>query len=196
MFKLSILGLALCALSFAQTASYDGTAVRGSHGPNNVQYAQQFAYDGSGNLIFKGTAPQNQPTTYWTVAAATLVDCVDATNTMTCTTSAAHGLSPKNQVVLAGVSADTDANGTYQVQTVPSSTTFTVTTASVTDGTYTDAGMIFSTTAPLTTKAIWFIEAYTYNGSNQLIRYQTSLTLKQIWDNRAVTTGTTQVNYN
>lgn len=86
----------------------------------------------------------------------------DSSTTSTVTTSRAHGLAVGNQVVVAGVTADTDLNGTYTILTVPSTTSFTFTSSGVTDGTYSDAGLTISTTAPLSNAAIWAIQRNFY----------------------------------
>lgn len=138
--------------------------------------SQILTYDGSNNLIYlcitKPNGPWNGvsvPATYsWTRAATTLTDIADSSNTATATTSTAHGLRPGNQVVVAGVTTDTDLNGTYVIATVPTSATLTFTTANVTDGTYTDAGMTLTTNAPRSNVAIWAIQRFLYDGSNNL----------------------------
>lgn len=177
----------------AQTAQYDGTAIRISQGPNNIDYATKLAYTAN-QVIYKGTAAKVQPTFSWTTAGGTLTNCIDATNTATCTTSTAHGLTVGSAVTLAGVTADTDLNGTYYVQTVGSTTTFTITTASVTDATYSASGIVLSTTSPRTTAAIWHITFYIYSGTDCIDIKNSDFS--EIWDNRAVTTGATQITYN
>lgn len=96
---------------------------------------------------------------------ATVTQIVDATNTATVTTSAAHGLAVNNQIVIAGVTGDTDLNGTYTVLTVPSSTTLTYTSASVTDATYNNAGITLTSYAPRSNDSIWAIKKFTYGGT-------------------------------
>lgn len=86
----------------------------------------------------------------------------DSTNTATVTTSRAHGLAVGNQVVVAGVTADTDLNGTYVIATVPSTTSFTFISASVTDATYSEPGLTISTTAPLSNASVWAIQKNFY----------------------------------
>lgn len=100
---------------------------------------------------------------------------VDSSNTATVTTSAAHGLAVGNRVQIAGVTGDTDLNGTYVIATVGSTTTFTYTSASVTDATYNNAGITLQTTAPRSTQPIWAITKFSYGGAattNQVIREQ------------------------
>lgn len=168
----------------SQAPPSDGQVVRVSRGPLNIKYTQLFDYDGSSNLIYRGTAASNQPKFSWTTALTTLTSIVDSSNTSTVTTSTAHGLAVNNEVTIVGVTTDTDLNGVYRIQTVGSATTFTITTASVSDATYNASGIELSTTAPRSTAAIWTIEAFTYTGTN-LIKLQTTKTWSAIWDNRA-----------
>ncbi|NQV21608.1 MAG: hypothetical protein HQ511_09350, partial [Rhodospirillales bacterium] len=57
----------------------------------------------------------------------------------TATTLAVHNLVIGNPVVVSGATVDTDLNGGYTVATVPTSKTFTFTTASVADAAYVEA---------------------------------------------------------
>lgn len=96
---------------------------------------------------------------------ASVTQIVDAANTATVTTASAHGLAINNRVAIAGVTGDTDLNATYLILTVPSSTTFTVTSANVTDATYATAGITISSYAPRSYDAIWAIKKFTYGGT-------------------------------
>lgn len=90
---------------------------------------------------------------------AKLVDnIVDASNTATVTTTNPHGFSTGQSIVISGVTApdDTDLNGTYTI-TVVDSTTFTFTSASVTDGT--TSGTAIYATPPATHPATAFVTA-------------------------------------
>jgi hypothetical protein len=132
---------------------------------------QLYFYDSSGNLEYAcATASEGRGTATWTTAAQTLTNVVDAANTATATTSTAHGLTVGVTVTIAGVSVDTDLNGTYAVVTTPTPTTFTVTTANVTDATYTDAGLTLRHTGPRTTAEIWSIRRYLYDASGNLFK--------------------------
>ncbi len=84
------------------------------------------------------------------------------TNVGTVTTAAAHGLAVNDRVTVSGATVDTDLNGVYAIVTVGSSTTFTITTVSVADATYTESTLKFTTTAPRTTLPIWGIQKFTY----------------------------------
>lgn len=136
---------------------------------SGTQPAKIFTYSGTDLVYICQTTPNGPwnnnsvPSSFsWTRAATTLTDIVDSANTATATTSTAHGLRIGNPAVVAGVTTDTDLNGTYVILTVPSSTTFTFTTANVTDNTYTDATMTLTSTAPRSNTAIWQIQKLTY----------------------------------
>ena len=141
--------------------------------PANVMPTKVFTYSGN-NKIYECTTkpfgPWNNggvPASFsWTKAATTFTNVVVLTNVGTVTTSTAHGLRIGNKVVISGATVDTDLNATYIVATVPSTTTFTVATVSVADATYTDAGLVLTTAVPRSTAAIWTIQKFTYDGSN------------------------------
>jgi hypothetical protein len=70
--------------------------------------------------------------------AADITSIVDAANTSTITFDAAHGLDTNDLITIAGITTDTDLNGTYAF-TNTGAATGTVTTANVTDQTYNEA---------------------------------------------------------
>lgn len=82
----------------------------------------------------------------FTIDASTLTDIVVATNVGTATTVPAHGLSVGDEFSIRGEVGDTDLNADYTVVSVPSSTTFTFATVSVSDGTYDASGVEIHTT--------------------------------------------------
>lgn len=149
-------------------------------------------YDGSNNLEYLCMAASYQPTYKYQIALGNLTNLVDATNTGT-VTAANHGLAVGNLVTITGNATDTDLNTSYYIQTVADANTFTITTASVTDATYTDAAMVISTNAPRNTASIWNILKFTYSGS--LVTRSQSSRPNSICVNRAVTTGTTKTWY-
>jgi hypothetical protein len=160
--RLFLFLLTVCAM-YAQT----GTEVNISQGPPWTPYTRLLFRDGSGNNEYLCIANSIQPTFTWP-SSSTLTSIVDSANTATATTTAAHGLLPGNVVVIGGVATDTDLNGTYIIQAVPTSTTFTVTTANVTDATYNFSNnplMTLSTTAPRTSATIWRIMRMYYTGT-------------------------------
>ena len=123
-----------------------------------------------------------------------LTNLIDGTNTGT-VTAANHGLRIGNEVCVTG-GTDTDLNACYYVQTVADANTFTITTASVTDATYT-TGLVITTRAPRTTDPIWTITKNTFELISSAYYLTDVATSKpnSIWANRAVTTGSTKVTY-
>jgi len=83
--------------------------------------------------------------TTFTIAATTLTNVVVSSNVGTVTTKEVHGLLANDYVTFSGATVDTDLNGEYQIQTVPTTKTFTITTSSVADATYVDATLQFVT---------------------------------------------------
>lgn len=176
--KLSLLlftAVLLAAVSVLAPAQTGSQRVSVSGYPNDDPTIF-YDYDGSNNLIYVCYArptPINPSLSSLyvlsiTKAASTLTNIADSSNTSTLTSASAHGLRPGNQITIAGVTTDTDLNGTYTVLAVPSTTTLTFTTANVTDATYTDATMTASASAPRITSAIWSVHAYFYNGGSNL----------------------------
>lgn len=91
-----------------------------------VVNVNQFRLNGSvGNGVY------NANTATWKLQTPMLI-----------TTAVAHGLQVGASVVIAGVLGNTDANGTWTVLTVPSSTTFTISQTSGGNGAYTSGGVI------------------------------------------------------
>ena len=160
----------LSLAAFAQS----GTEVNVSQGPPWTNWTRLLFRDGSSNNEYLCYALSKQPTFVWYAAgpSVTLTSIVDSANTATVTTVGNHGLLPGNIIIVEGVSTDTDLNGTYNIQTVGSPTTFTITTANVSDGTYNGSNnplMNVNTTAPRTSAAIWSIMRMYYT-SNLLDR--------------------------
>lgn len=149
-------------------------------------------YNGSNYIEYLCEADGYQPTYKYQIALGNLTNLVDAANTGT-VTAANHGLAVGNLVTITGNATDTDLNTSYYVQTVADANTFTITTANVTDATYTDAAMVISTNAPRNTASIWVIKKYSYTGL-YVDRIQSSKP-NSICANRAVTTGATKVTY-
>jgi len=69
-----------------------------------------------------------------------LTSIVDAANISTINFTTNHNLKVGDYIKITGVLTDTDLNGTYVVASAPTSTTATVITANVTDGTYLPTG--------------------------------------------------------
>jgi len=118
-----------------------------------------FFYSGT-DLEYTCEAPAIQPAFYWSRNNSTLTNIVDSSNTGTATTSTAHGLQIGNKVTVSGGTVDTDINGTFIILTVPSTTTFTYASASVSDATYTESTLRIMTTAPRDTAGIWKVKKF------------------------------------
>ncbi len=172
-YRRAALLLALSAVPFVHLWSQQ--AVRIYPFATSPTPAQIFTYSGSDLTHICATTPNGPwangsvPASFsWTRAANTLTNIIVATNVGTATTSIAHGLRVGNPAVVAGATVDLQLNASYVIATVPSATTFTFTTASVSDATYTDAGMSLTSTAPRSNTAIWQIQKLTYV-SNDLV---------------------------
>lgn len=168
-----IFGVVLCLFAALTLAAQDGLVVNPSSGPpGGGPWHSLFFYDASSNLTYMCWALPGNTTVTW-LSATTLTSVVDSSNTSTVTTSTAHGLTIGARVVLSGFTGDTDLNATYEVLTVPTTSTFTITTANVTDGTYNLAGGekvgVLSTTALQDTGSYWSIQRMVYDTSNRLI---------------------------
>jgi hypothetical protein len=192
--RTAVLAALLCASALAQT-NVDATLTE--QRPRQATTTLNF-YDSNGNQIYSCTALSLQPlpnlNQLFSIAQSTLTNIVVSANVATATTTANHGLQVGNSVTVTG-SATTAVNGTFQIATIPTATTFTYSNT-VGSATYTDAGLTISTTAPRSSIPIWNIVKQTFSGTN--------LTLKQnanggssnnICDNRAVTTGATAISY-
>ena len=173
-----IAGLFLSLVAFAQDS-----------GP---VFTKLLYYDASSNLEYVCTARAVQATWQYTRADSTITNIVDSSNTATATVPN-HGLSVGNLITVSGATVDTDLNGTYYVQTVTDANTFTFTSASVSDATYTDATLVISGTAARNTQPIWEIQKLIYSGT-VATHIQTSIP-NSICANRATTTGTTKITW-
>ena len=143
--------LIFSVLAFGQAPEYTQSQLP----PNTPVTLLQYR-DGSNNVEYVCKALSNQPTYTWSVAAATLVSIVVSSNTATITFSANHGLAVGNRLSIRGGTVDADINADYLVAT-GGTTTLTVTTSAVADGTYTDATLVLYTTAPRNNAAMWSI---------------------------------------
>lgn len=159
---------ALC-LSLPVIAQENDMAVSISGGPPARAWSTIYVYTvigGADYISYICYARTSQPNLINTGALPyTVTQIVDSGSTSTVTTSENHGLSVNNRVVVSGVSGDTDLNGIYSIATVPSATTFTITTANVTDATYNNAAIKISSTAPRTNRNIWSIKRFYYGGT-------------------------------
>ncbi len=137
-------------------------------------------YSGS-NLTYLCLAPSiNQTSTpgnytySLSVGASTLTSIVVLTNVGTVTTVGAHGLMAGQPTTVSG-STTAALNANYVVATVPTTTTYTITTSGVGNATYSNAALTVSGTAPLLTSPIWSIQHFLYDASNNLTGTQCAL---------------------
>jgi len=184
--------LALMMVAAPMMLAQDGTTVNISPSPPARPWTKLLFMDGSSNLEYRCVADANQPVFTWTKAATTLTSIAVAANVGTVTFSGAHGLAVGNSVTVSGGTV-AGINASYYVQTVPTSSTLTITTAGVGDDTYTESTLVVTSAAPRSTAAIWTITKFSYTGTN-VVRDQSSAH-GQVCDNRAVTTGATKIIY-
>ena len=157
----------VCAFAVAQNNNKGQTV---NITPVPEQAVTRLSFYSGGFEIYRCQALTVQPTFTWKVSGieppgTTLTSIVVNTNVGTVTTAEDHGLTPGNKVVVAG-STTAALNGTYKIATVPSSSTFTIATSGVNNGTYNNAALKVQTTAPRTTAAIWAVKRLVYSGSD------------------------------
>jgi hypothetical protein len=130
-----------------------------------------FDYAGGSNLTYIGYALSNQHE-----AASTTESIASATNAnpVVFTVTGGHGFDYQSGATIlpvvcvsGGTGNWTAVNGCF-VGTPTASTTFSIPVNSTSFGAVTGT-LVLTTNAPLTTKAIWAIEKFVYNGSNQII---------------------------
>jgi hypothetical protein len=171
--KRYLLALA-CAVSL-----YAQSPVNQTSGPPPAPYVNLLDYSGS-SLVYVGIAPQFlQPTIACSNLGSSCIQRSDSTltsivvsaNVATVTCSAACGVWKGQRGTVSGATVDTDLNGTFTVtsNTDTTATTYTFTTASVSDATYNESTLRIATSQPLTTQAVWAIQALKYDGSSNLI---------------------------
>lgn len=159
----------ILAVACSMSVWAQGSAVNQVTDPPPTAALNLFFYDGSNNLQYVCGARQfDSLTTYQSRSDSSLTSIVVLTNVGTVTTANAHGLYIGARVTISGATVDTDLNATYTIATVPSTTTYTIATASVANATYTESTLVIATNSPLTTLARWAIQVLTYNGSNYL----------------------------
>ncbi len=159
MTKIITLALLAVAMAFGQA----GQAVNQTSGVPFDTVLKQYFYDGSNNVQYICLAPQNNQRTTVQRSGGSLTSIVVATNVGTVTTASAHGLYVGARVTITGATVDPDLNATYTVASVPSTTTYTIATSAVSDGTYTESTLQIATTYPLLTASRWAIEVFHYN---------------------------------
>jgi hypothetical protein len=155
----------ICAASML--VAQEGAPVNVSTSAPLVGYTNLFFYNGT-DLQYACRAKSQQPPATFVISGSTpfaLTSIVVLTNVGTVTTVSDNGLKVNDKIVVSGATIDLDLNGTYKVATVTNSKVFTITTASVANATYNEAGLQFVTTAPRTTMPIWSIQKFTVSSS-------------------------------
>lgn len=162
--KLILMALVCASGLFAQTA------VNQTSGPPPHADQDLYFYDGSGNLQYDCRARQFNVPNSWQRSDSSLTSIVVATNVGTVTTASAHGLYIGARVTVSG-STTAALNGVYTVVSAPTSTTYTIATSGVGDGTYNTANLAVSTNNPLTVSPVWAIKVFTYSGTSLTASY-------------------------
>lgn len=125
----------------------------------------------AGNMAYICLANPDAPTSgishTWSVAASTLTNVVVSSNVGTITWPSAHGLVPGNQITISG-SSTSALNATYDLASTATTTTATITTVGVADGTYT-TGIVLVTNAPSEIDPLWSINYLTYDSSGNIL---------------------------
>lgn len=137
-------------------------SVNQTEGPPPRGWCQLFDYDGT-DLIYQGWAQSVNELTEWSIDNGGLTSIADSGTTATVTTAANHGLQTGNQIKVSGAS-DADLDGTYVI-TVTGATTFTFTSANVTDATYNTSRLRITTQAPRTNRPVWAIKRIFYTSN-------------------------------
>jgi hypothetical protein len=119
------------------------------------------------NPLYKGGANPGPYAYSLSVTGGGLTSIVVSSNVGTVTTAAANGLMAGQEATVSG-STTSPLNGNYVVQSITSTTVFTITTSGVSNGTYNNGALTISGTAPLLTAAIWSIQHFIYDGNNNL----------------------------
>jgi hypothetical protein len=150
--------IAALAVVFAQTP------VNQSAGPPPKALQTYLSYTGTYlTYLCYADSQQQRPLVPIAISAASNAAAVEFT-------SAAHGLNPysKPKVTIAGGTGNwTAVNGT-RTATITGANTFTVPVNSTSLGALTGT-LTFTTTAPRLSDAVWAVEMFTYDGSNNLV---------------------------
>lgn len=156
--------LACIAIAFSSVA-FAQQEVRMSQMNPDTGYQQIFFYDGSNNLQAICQAASRQ-----TVSPNISVASATNANPVVFTVSGGHGLSTsfRPQVTISGGTGNwAGVNGTYTATPI-STTTFSIPVNSTTFGALAGT-VIFTTTSPRINQAVWSVQYFTYDGSNNLI---------------------------
>jgi hypothetical protein len=160
-----LLLLLVCAIGM----SWGQGAVNQVEGPPPDNTVSLFYYNGA-YLIYVCKAPALSPTgtTTFYKSSTTITNIVVTLNSAVATFSSTSYLWVGAMITVAGVTGDTDLNGTWLITEVSGSTATFITTG-VSDGTYDNAALTLSTSHPLLNRSVWAIKSLKYDGSNNLI---------------------------
>jgi hypothetical protein len=151
-----------------------------SQGPPTAAFTNLNAYDGSNNLEYTGVARSFQPNPV-TLTVVSVSKANPAVVTVT-----GHGLASDNTVDISGTTGDWTAIDGSQKITVTGTDTFTIAVnTSAYSGTY--AGTM-TTNSPQTGAAVWAIQKFYYDASNNLTRSawaNGSPAMNAAWSSRA-----------
>lgn len=149
-----------------------------SSSPSNQGFMFKNAYDAWFYSNTSATATQITDIDYPGYHAYSISALTSVTTTATATTSAAHGLSVNDTVVIAGASP-VAYNGSYTVLTVPDTTHFTYTFAG---GTSPATGTITATGGKVTVPGIVFLDGYFFVMSTRGIIFNSDLNDASAWN--------------
>lgn len=150
--------------------------------------------NGSSQIEYVCRAPAWSTTSSWTVASNTLTSVVSSAGVATVTFPAAHGLYAGASIVISG-SSTAAVNGTFKVSATPTAFTLTLLTSSIPDGTYNNAALTVTTTAPRTNQGVWVINKLEYSGTALVNFLSSGGGYNKICDNRASTDPSTAIAY-
>lgn len=152
----------LLAVALLCSAQPNATIVNQTGGPPPTPaWISKFFNDGT-NVTYECRAMSIGALTQYKRTDSTLTSIVDSGTTGT-VNATAHNLYAGAYVTVSGATVDTDLNGSYVVKTVPDANSFTITTASVGDTTYTESTLVVSTNNPRLDAAVWAIKVFRYD---------------------------------
>lgn len=151
--------LLLCLLAVCPAFCQDGSEVNLSQSPPRLGITRVLSYDTNGYLRYTCITPSLR------YSASTLTGATIVANGSSATiTLASHGLRVGNPITITGSSV-MGLSGTYAIATVPSTSTFTITTTA----SGTDSGGVVTTVAPRSSQGIWSIQRTVSDSTGKLL---------------------------
>lgn len=154
-------------LVFAAAAFSQSQATNQVGGPPPNNYVSVFDISSTPQYVCQAQAVQ--PVTTFPLGG-TLTNIVVSSNVGTITFTSTSYLWVGAQITVTGATVATALNATYKVTGVSGSTA-TITTAGVANATYTDAGMMVATNAPLLNNPVWAIQITQYTSGSPSDQY-------------------------